>query len=113
MRILISAGGTVTAQSLIKALREDGRASFVAIVDLDDLNATKFFVDEFVRVPLAAIRNSSTRVWMRSDGCGSSCSFRSSSSVSFCRSTARATRLPTLGCTLAAPPRDVVLDRRR
>ncbi|MGA8533271.1 MAG: ATP-grasp domain-containing protein [Candidatus Tumulicola sp.] len=54
MRILISAGGTVTAQSLIKALREDGRASFVAVVDLDDRNATKFFVDEFVRVPPAA-----------------------------------------------------------
>jgi carbamoyl-phosphate synthase large subunit len=54
MRILISAGGTVTAQSVIKALREDGRASFVAVVDLDDLNATKFFVDEFVRVPPAA-----------------------------------------------------------
>ncbi|HEY1429590.1 MAG TPA: ATP-grasp domain-containing protein [Candidatus Tumulicola sp.] len=53
MRILISAGGTVTAQSLIKALREDGRASFIAIVDLDELNATKFFVDEFVQVPRA------------------------------------------------------------
>jgi carbamoyl-phosphate synthase large subunit len=53
MRILISAGGTVTAQSLVKALREDGRASFVAVVDLDEQNATKFFVDEFVRVPQA------------------------------------------------------------
>lgn len=53
MRVMISAGGTVTAQSLIKALREDGRTAFVAIVDLDDLNATKAFVDEFVRVPPA------------------------------------------------------------
>ncbi|MEO6836495.1 MAG: ATP-grasp domain-containing protein [Candidatus Tumulicola sp.] len=53
MRVMISAGGTVTAQSVVKALREDGRASFVAIVDLDDLNATKAFVDEFVRVPPA------------------------------------------------------------
>jgi carbamoyl-phosphate synthase large subunit len=53
MRIMISAGGTVTAQSLIKALREDGRATFVAILDLDELNATKAFVDEFVRVPRA------------------------------------------------------------
>lgn len=53
MRIMISAGGTVTAQSVIKALREDGRASFVAIADLDDLNATKAFVDSFVRVPQA------------------------------------------------------------
>jgi len=54
VRILISAGGTVTAQSLIKALREDGRASFIAIVDIDDLNATKFFADAYVRVPPAA-----------------------------------------------------------
>ena len=53
MRILISAGGTVTAQSVVKALREDGRASFVAVVDVDERNATKFFVDEFVRVPPA------------------------------------------------------------
>jgi hypothetical protein len=53
MRILISAGGTVTAQSLVKALREDGRASFISVVDLDELNATKFFVDEFVQVPRA------------------------------------------------------------
>ncbi len=53
MRILISAGGTVTAQSVVKALREDGRASFIAVVDIDPRNATKFFVDEFVRVPPA------------------------------------------------------------
>lgn len=53
MRILISAGGTVTAQSLVKALRDDGRASFIAIVDRDDLNATKAFVDAFERVPSA------------------------------------------------------------
>jgi carbamoyl-phosphate synthase large subunit len=53
VRILISAGGTVTAQSVVKALREDRRATFIAVVDLDDRNATKFFVDDFVRVPPA------------------------------------------------------------
>lgn len=53
MRIFISAGGTVTAQSLIKALREDGRADFIAIGDMDELNATKAFVDEFVQLPRA------------------------------------------------------------
>jgi carbamoyl-phosphate synthase large subunit len=53
MRVMISAGGTVTAQSLVKALRDDGRSSFVAILDLDELNATKAFVDEFVLVPPA------------------------------------------------------------
>jgi len=53
MRLFISAGGTVTAQSLIKALREDGRADFIAIGDMDELNATKAFVDEFVQLPRA------------------------------------------------------------
>lgn len=52
-RILISAAGTVTAQSLIKALREDGRATFIAAADMDSLNATKAFVDEFVLLPPA------------------------------------------------------------
>jgi carbamoyl-phosphate synthase large subunit len=50
---MIGAGGTVTAQSAIKAFREDGRATFIAITDLDPMNATKSFVDEFVRVPPA------------------------------------------------------------
>ena len=109
MRVLISAGGTVTAQSLIKALREDGRASFVAVVDVDELNATKFFADEFVRVPLAAdpgfvgacldavarlridlfVPIIVEREFLPLDG-------------------ARAA-LAELGCSLAAPPRDVVL----
>jgi carbamoyl-phosphate synthase large subunit len=54
MRIMISAGGTVTAQSVIKALREDGRATFLAIGDMDALNATKTFVDAFVQLPPAS-----------------------------------------------------------
>lgn len=54
MRIMISAGGTVTAQSVVKALREDGRTTFVAIGDMDPLNATKAFVDEFVPLPAAS-----------------------------------------------------------
>jgi carbamoyl-phosphate synthase large subunit len=54
MRIMIGAGGTVTAQSVIKALREDPRTAFVAVVDMDPLNASKSFVDAFVQVPPAA-----------------------------------------------------------
>lgn len=53
-RVMITAGGTVTAQSLIKALREDGRAAFIAAGDMDPLNATKAFVDEFVQLPRAS-----------------------------------------------------------
>ena len=52
-RVMITAAGTVTAQSLIKALREDGRATFIAAGDMDPLNATKAFVDEFVLLPRA------------------------------------------------------------
>ncbi|HTU80821.1 MAG TPA: ATP-grasp domain-containing protein [Candidatus Acidoferrales bacterium] len=54
MRIMISAGGTVTAQSVVKALREDGRAAYIAVCDMDELTATKAFVDDFVLVPPAS-----------------------------------------------------------
>jgi carbamoyl-phosphate synthase large subunit len=60
-RIMITAGGTVTAQSLIKALREDGRASFIAVGDMDPLNATRAFVDEFVQLPAASAADFASR----------------------------------------------------
>lgn len=50
---MITAGGTVTAQSLIKALREDDRVQFIAAGDMDPICATKAFVDEFVLLPRA------------------------------------------------------------
>ena len=53
-RVMITAGGTVTAQSLIKALRDDARAGFIAAGDMDPRCATKAFVDEFVILPRAA-----------------------------------------------------------
>ena len=53
-RVLISAAGTVTAQSLIKAFRDDGRVTFIAGADMDSCNATRAFVDEFVALPSAA-----------------------------------------------------------
>jgi carbamoyl-phosphate synthase large subunit len=52
-RVMITAAGTVTAQSLIKALREDGRAGFIAAGDMSPLCATRAFVDEFVTLPPA------------------------------------------------------------
>jgi carbamoyl-phosphate synthase large subunit len=52
-RVMITAAGTVTAQSLVKALREDGRAAFIAAGDMDGFNATRAFVDEFVALPAA------------------------------------------------------------
>jgi carbamoyl-phosphate synthase large subunit len=53
-RVMITAAGTVTAQSVIKALRDDGRATFIAAGDMNPLNATAAFVDEFVTLPPAA-----------------------------------------------------------
>ncbi|MBV9028043.1 MAG: ATP-grasp domain-containing protein [Candidatus Eremiobacteraeota bacterium] len=52
-RVLITAAGTVTAQSLIKALRDDGRVNFIAAGDMDALNATRAFSDAFVVLPAA------------------------------------------------------------
>ena len=53
-RVMITAAGTVTAQSVIKALHEDGRAAFVAAGDMNPLNATRAFVDAFVELPPAS-----------------------------------------------------------
>ncbi len=53
-RVLITAAGTVTAQSLIKALREDGRVEFIATGDMSALNATRLFSDAFVVLPPAS-----------------------------------------------------------
>jgi carbamoyl-phosphate synthase large subunit len=53
-RVMVTAAGTVTAQSVIKALREDGRVAFIAAGDMNPLNATRAFVDEFVTLPAAA-----------------------------------------------------------
>ncbi len=47
-RVMVTAAGTVTAQSVIKALRDDGRVSFVAAGDMNPLTATAAFVDEFI-----------------------------------------------------------------
>jgi hypothetical protein len=35
VRVMITAAGTVTAQSLIKALRDDGRTDFIAGTDMN------------------------------------------------------------------------------
>jgi carbamoyl-phosphate synthase large subunit len=53
-RVMITAAGTVTAQSLIKALREDGRVKFVAGGDRNPMIATRAFTDEFVELPAAS-----------------------------------------------------------
>lgn len=110
MRILISAGGTVTAQSLIKALREDGRASFIAIVDLDDLNATKFFVDEFVRVPRADDPEFVTACLDVVRRLKIDLFVPIIVEREFLPIDARREEFAALGCHVTVPPRDVVLN---
>jgi carbamoyl-phosphate synthase large subunit len=61
-RVMITAAGTVTAQSLIKALREDGRVGFIAAGDMNRLCATRAFVDEFVVLPAAGDPEFASRV---------------------------------------------------
>ncbi len=109
MRILISAGGTVTAQSLIKALREDGRASFVAVVDVDELNATKFFVDEFVRVPLAADPGFVDACLAAVERLRIDLFVPIIVEREFLPLDGARDALSELGCTLAAPPPEIVL----
>lgn len=53
MRILITSAGTVTAQSLIKALRADSRKHCIVAGDMEELNAAKAFADAFVLLPPA------------------------------------------------------------
>jgi carbamoyl-phosphate synthase large subunit len=60
-RVMITAAGTVTAQSLIKALRDDGRAEFIAAGDMNPLCATRAFVDEFVLLPQAGAPDFASR----------------------------------------------------
>jgi carbamoyl-phosphate synthase large subunit len=109
MRILVSAGGTVTAQSLIKALREDGRASFVAVVDLDDRNATKFFADDFVRVPPAGDPAFVTKCLEVVDNLRIELFVPIIVEREFLPLDAARMQFERLGCTVAVPSREIVL----
>jgi carbamoyl-phosphate synthase large subunit len=108
-RVMITAAGTVTAQSLIKALRDDGRAAFIAAGDMNPLNATRAFVDEFVTLPAAG-----------APGFASSCLEAAARmridllvplivESEFLPLDLERERFESIGCRLALPPRDVFL----
>ncbi len=106
---MITAAGTVTAQSLIKALREDERSSFIAAGDMDPLNATKAFVDEFVLLPRA------------DDGAFAQECFAAAQRLKidifvpliveseFLPLDGARTLFESIGCRLVVPPRDIVV----
>lgn len=108
-RVMITAAGTVTAQSLIKALRDDGRATFIAAGDMDPFNATKAFVDEFVLLPRA------------DDGAFAQNCFAAAQRLKidiFVPLIVESEFLPldgarelfeSIGCRLVVPPRDIVV----
>lgn len=106
-RVMITAAGTVTAQSLIKALHDDGRATFVAAGDMDPLNATRAFVDEFVLLPRASDAEFARRV------CDEAQRMRIDLLVplivesEFLPLDAQRSRFDAIGCRLAVPPREI------
>jgi carbamoyl-phosphate synthase large subunit len=104
---MITAGGTVTAQSLIKALRDDGRAAFIAAGDMDPRCATKAFVDEFVLLPRAAdpaFAQACLEVARRMQiGCFVPLIVESE----FLPLDAARERFESIGCRLIVPPREI------
>ncbi|MBV9647703.1 MAG: ATP-grasp domain-containing protein [Candidatus Eremiobacteraeota bacterium] len=109
MRVMISAGGTVTAQSVVKALREDGRASLIAIADMDALNATKAFVDEFVLLPPATSPNAAREYVEAARRLRIELFIPLIVEREFLPLDAVRERFTEIGCRLWVPPRDVVL----
>lgn len=107
-RVMITAAGTVTAQSLIKALYDDGRVTFVAAGDMTPLNATRAFVDEFVTLPRASDADFARRC------CEAAARMRIDLLVplivesEFLPLDDARSSFESIGCRLALPPRDIV-----
>lgn len=106
---MITAGGTVTAQSLVKALREDGRATFIAAGDMDPLCATKAFVDEFVLLPRASDANFPARCLEAAQRLDIGLFVPLIVESEFLPLDDARERFEALGCRLLVPPRRIVL----
>jgi carbamoyl-phosphate synthase large subunit len=109
MRVMITAAGTVTAQSLIKALRDDGRATFVAGGDMDAVCATKAFVDEFVMLPRADDPGFSHECLQAAHRLQIGLFVPLIVEREFLPLDDARERFESIGCRLLAPPRDIVL----
>lgn len=108
-RVLITAAGTVTAQSLIKALREDGRVNFVAGADMNPVNATRAFVDEFVTLPAANSDDFAARCLEAARRLEIDLLVPLIVESEFLPLDEARERFASIGCRLAVPPRDIFL----
>jgi len=106
---MITAGGTVTAQSLIKALREDGRAQFVAAGDMDPMCATKAFVDDFVVLPRADDPNFGGRCLEAARRLNVGLFVPLIVEREFLPLDAHREQFAAIGCHLLVPPREIFL----
>jgi carbamoyl-phosphate synthase large subunit len=108
-RIMVTAAGTVTAQSLIKALREDGRAGFIAAGDMNPINATRAFVEEFVLLPAASDPDFAGRCLDAVRRLEIDLLVPLIVESEFLPLDAARERFESLGCRLVLPPREIIL----
>ena len=108
-RVMITAAGTVTAQSLIKALRDDGRVEFIAAGDMSSLCATRAFVDEFVLLPRAGEPDFASRCLEAAKRLRIDLLVPLIVESEFLPLDDERTRFESIGCRLVVPPRDIVV----
>jgi carbamoyl-phosphate synthase large subunit len=108
-RVMITAAGTVTAQSLIKALSEDGRVEFVAAGDMNPLCATRAFVDEFVLLPQAGDADFASRCLEAAKRLRIDLLVPLIVESEFLPLDGARERFESIGCRLVVPPRDIVV----
>jgi carbamoyl-phosphate synthase large subunit len=107
-RIMITAAGTVTAQSLIKALREDGRVEFIAAGDSSALVATRAFADEFILLPAASRPDFAAQCLEAAARLKIDLLVPIIVESEFLPLDGARERFASIGCRLALPPRDVI-----
>jgi carbamoyl-phosphate synthase large subunit len=108
-RIMITAAGTVTAQSLIKAVREDGRVDFIAGGDMNPLNATRAFVDEFVCLPQAGASDFASQCLAAARRLRIDLLVPLIVESEFLPLDAARERFESIGCAVVIPPREIIL----
>jgi carbamoyl-phosphate synthase large subunit len=109
-RIMVTAAGTVTAQSLIKALREDGRAGFIAAGDMNPINATRAFVEEFVPLPAASDPDFAGRCLEAVRRLEIDLLVPLIVESEFLPLDSERERFESIGCRLVVPPREIILQ---
>lgn len=108
-RVMITAAGTVTAQSLIKALREDARVAFIAAGDVNPMIATRAFTDEFVALPPASRPEFAAHSLEAAARLQIDLFVPLIVESEFLPLDAARERFASIGCRLVLPPREIIL----